>query len=53
MQNQLGSEERLLKRKIRELKKIAELDADSISVANDINDLVYRTYKEERAAYDD
>ena len=42
------------KRDIRELNmQIAELDADSISVANDINDQVYRAYREERAAYDD
>ena len=38
----------------RELKgQIAELDADSISVANDFNDQVYRAHREERAAYDD
>ena len=43
-----------LKRDIRALKReIAELDADSISVANDINDQMYRAYREERAAYDD
>ena len=53
-QKQLDAEERQLKRDIRELKReIAELDADSISVANDINDQMYRAYREERAAYDD
>ena len=53
-QKQLDAEERQLKRDIRALKReIAELDADSISVANDINDQMYRAYREERAAYDD
>ena len=53
-QKQLDIEERQLKRDIRALKReIAELDADSISVANDINDQIYRAYREERAAYDD
>ena len=53
-QKQLDAEERQLKRDIRALKReIAELDADSISVANDINDQIYRAYREERAAYDD
>ena len=53
-QRQLDAEERQLKRDIRALKReIAELDADSISVANDINDQMYRAYREERAAYDD
>ena len=53
-QKQLGIEERQLERDIRALKReIAELDADSISVANDINDQMYRAYREERAAYDD
>ena len=53
-QRQLDIEERQLKRDIRALKReIAELDADSISVANDINDQMYRAYREERAAYDD
>ena len=53
-QKQLDIEERQLKRDIRALKReIAELDADSISVANDINDQMYRAYREERAAYDD
>ena len=53
-QKQLDAEERQLKRDIRALKReIAELDADSISVANDFNDQVYRAYREERAAYDD
>ena len=53
-QRQLDIEERQLKRDIRALKReIAELDADSISVANDINDQIYRAYREERAAYDD
>ena len=53
-QKQLDIEERQLERDIRALKReIAELDADSISVANDINDQMYRAYREERAAYDD
>ena len=53
-QRQLDAEERQLKRDIRALKReIAELDADSISVGNDINDEMYRAYREERAAYDD
>ena len=53
-QKQLDAEDRQLKRDIRALKReIAELDADSISVANDINDQMYRAYREERAAYDD
>ena len=53
-QKQLDAEERQLKRDIRALKReIVELDADSISVANDINDQMYRAYREERAAYDD
>ena len=53
-QKQLDAEERQLKRDIRALKReIAEFDADSISVANDINDQMYRAYREERAAYDD
>ena len=53
-QRQLDAEERQLKRDIRALKReIAELDADSISVANDINDQMYKAYREERAAYDD
>ena len=53
-QKQLDAEERQLKRDIRALKReIAELDADSISVANDINDQMYKAYREERAAYDD
>ena len=53
-QRQLDIEERQLKRDIWELNmQIAELDADSISVANDINDQMYRAYREERAAYDD
>jgi len=53
-QKQLDAEERQLKRDIRALKReIAELDADSISVANDINDQMYRAYREERVAYDD
>ena len=53
-QKQLGIEERQLERDIRELKgQISELDADSISVANDFNDQVYRAHREERAAYDD
>ena len=52
-QKQLDIEERQLERDIRALKReIAELDADSISVANDINDQMYRAYREERAAYD-
>ena len=53
-QKQLDAEERQLKRDIRALKReIAELDADSISVANDFNYQVYRAHREERAAYDD
>ena len=53
-QKQLDAEDRQLERDIRALKReIAELDADSISVANDINDQMYRAYREERAAYDD
>ena len=53
-QKQLDAEERQLKRDIRALKReIAELDADSISVANDFNDQVYRAHRDERAAYDD
>ena len=53
-QKRWAAEERQLERENRALdRELARLEADCNSVANDINDQVYRAYREERAAYDD
>ena len=53
-QKQLAAEDRQWERENRALdRELARLEADCNSVANDINDQMYRAYREERAAYDD
>ena len=53
-QKQLAAEDRQWERENRALdRELARFEADCNSVANDINDQLYRAHREERAAYDD
>ena len=53
-QKRWAAEERQLERENRALdRELARIEADCNSMDDEINDQVYRTYREERAAYDD
>ena len=53
-QKRWAAEERQLERENRALdRELARIEADCNSMDDEINDQVYRAYREERAAYDD